>query len=106
MRLPILGLIAVSFVISCLITFIMIRVAPRVGFVDKPGARKIHANPKPLGGGVAIFWAWVLPLAGIVLYAWLPSNLQHIEDVSPKYALVNGVIVKTSLAFSIMIALL
>ena len=31
----------------------MKRIAPRLGFVDKPGGRKIHSNPKPLGGGVA-----------------------------------------------------
>ena len=33
----------------------MIRLAPRVGLVDKPGHRKIHAAPKPLGGGAGIF---------------------------------------------------
>ena len=60
----ILALLALSFVLSCLLTFIMIRVAPRLGFVDKPGGRKIHANPKPLGGGVAIFWGIALPVVG------------------------------------------
>ena len=55
MILSILGLGAISFVISWLGTWAMIRIAPRIGFVDKPGGRKIHANPKPLGGGIAIF---------------------------------------------------
>ena len=57
MILPILGLCLASFVISWILTFAMIRIAPRIGFVDKPGHRKIHHNPKPLGGGVAIVWA-------------------------------------------------
>ena len=69
MRLPILGLLAVSFAISWLLTFAVKRVAPRLGFVDKPGGRKIHANPKPLGGGVAIFWAFALPLLAAVIGA-------------------------------------
>ena len=43
MRLPILGLLAVSFAISWVLTFDMKRLAPRLGFVDKPGGRKIHA---------------------------------------------------------------
>src|SRR6476620_10256636 len=62
MVLPILGLAAVSFFISFLLTFVMIRVAPRIGFVDRPGHRKIHSNPKPLGGGVAIFLGIAVPM--------------------------------------------
>ena len=60
MLIPILALIAVSFITSCVLTFALVRIAPKLGFVDKPGGRKIHANPKPLGGGVAIFWAFAL----------------------------------------------
>ena len=69
-----LTLIAVSFVLSFLLTLAMKRVAPKIGFVDKPGHRKIHTNPKPLGGGVAIVWAFVLPLiAGLV---WINFNAE------------------------------
>jgi len=52
MTLPILGLCAASFAISWLGTWAMRRIAPQIGFVDRPGRRKIHHNPKPLGGGV------------------------------------------------------
>jgi UDP-GlcNAc:undecaprenyl-phosphate GlcNAc-1-phosphate transferase len=62
MVLPILGLGVVSFFISFVGTFAMIRIAPRIGFVDRPGQRKIHANPKPLGGGVAIFVGIAVPM--------------------------------------------
>src|ERR1700709_2275670 len=58
----ILGVAVGSFVISWIATFAMIRIAPRIGFVDKPGHRKIHSNPKPLGGGVAVFWSFALPI--------------------------------------------
>jgi UDP-GlcNAc:undecaprenyl-phosphate GlcNAc-1-phosphate transferase len=49
----------------------MKHLSPRIGFVDKPGGRKIHANPKPLGGGVAIFWSFTLPmLVGLAVIVW------------------------------------
>ncbi|MGB7160371.1 MAG: MraY family glycosyltransferase [Tepidisphaeraceae bacterium] len=68
MTTPILILAGVSFVIAWTLTLAMKRVAPRIGFVDKPGHRKIHHNPKPLGGGVAIFWAVALPLLAVIVY--------------------------------------
>ena len=62
MRPQILALILLSFCISWLITYAMKRVAPRLGFVDKPGGRKIHANPNPLGDEtlalLAEWWRW------------------------------------------------
>jgi len=87
MILSILSLGLLSFVISWSGTLAMKRIAPRIGFVDKPGGRKIHANPKPLGGGVAIFWAFVLPmLVGLAVVQWghPPTSLQgripHLAD--------------------------
>jgi UDP-GlcNAc:undecaprenyl-phosphate GlcNAc-1-phosphate transferase len=62
----ILCLPLVSFVISWIVTWAMKRIAPRLNFVDKPGHRKIHYVPKPLGGGVAIFLGVALPLAAAI----------------------------------------
>src|SRR5688572_22476759 len=69
MFLPILSLAGASFVLSWVLTLTMKHLAPRIGFVDKPGHRKIHVNPKPLGGGVAIFWGIAGPM--LVLLAVL-----------------------------------
>ena len=87
MILPILSLAVVSFVLSWLGTLAMRHVSPRIGFVDKPGVRKIHSNPKPLGGGVAVFWAVALPmLVGLAVVRWghPPASLQgrvaHLND--------------------------
>jgi len=41
----------------------MRRHAPSWGFVDRPGARKAHSRPIPLGGGVAIWLGVVGPFA-------------------------------------------
>jgi UDP-GlcNAc:undecaprenyl-phosphate GlcNAc-1-phosphate transferase len=38
--------------------------APRVGLVDRPGGRKAHRAPTPLGGGVAI-WLSVVLVVGL-----------------------------------------
>jgi UDP-GlcNAc:undecaprenyl-phosphate GlcNAc-1-phosphate transferase len=87
MTLLILSLALVSFAISWALTLAMKHFAPRIGFVDKPGGRKIHANPKPLGGGVAIFWAFaLLMLAGLAVVHWghppqsLQGRIAHLND--------------------------
>ena len=74
MGLVILCLLLLSFLLSLGLTAVVRKVAVRVGFVDRPGHRKIHSNPKPLGGGVAIFAGVVVPLLGIVAGA-LPAPL-------------------------------
>src|SRR5688500_10168702 len=92
MIVPILILAAVSFVLSWLITLAMKQFAPRLGLVDRPGTRKIHQLPIPLGGGVASFWSVALPMpatlpavnvAGNVVSERFPAD----EDMA---ALVEG----------------
>jgi UDP-GlcNAc:undecaprenyl-phosphate GlcNAc-1-phosphate transferase len=102
----ILSLTAVSFALSLAGTWLMKRVAPRVGFVDKPGHRKIHRDPIPLGGGVAIFVAFALPMFAAVVYAWSPGQVQHIESAAPEHALVGGIRLQTPMALSFVLACL
>lgn len=102
MVLPVLCLAAASFILSFLLTLTMKHLAPRIGFVDKPGHRKIHVNPKPLGGGVAIFWATVLPLLGILAIAWV-APFSNRPDIQPY---IGGIQRQTPLALAIIIALL
>lgn len=81
MVLPVFILGIASFLLSFIGTATMKRVAPRIGFVDKPGHRKIHRNPIPLGGGVAIFLAFVLPMLGVVL------GIMLLDPASPKFGI-------------------
>jgi UDP-GlcNAc:undecaprenyl-phosphate GlcNAc-1-phosphate transferase len=91
MWLLISGCLCSAFVTSLLATWLMRQVAPRLGLIDKPGARKVHLTPTPLGGGVGIWCGVVLPLAvaqGLVLLwhksppAWLPAEMaQHLNGV-------------------------
>jgi UDP-GlcNAc:undecaprenyl-phosphate GlcNAc-1-phosphate transferase len=57
-----LGVTAASFAIGTALTALARAIAPRFGLVDKPGGRKAHKAPTPLGGGMAI-WA----TTGVVL---------------------------------------
>lgn len=50
--------------------------APRVGLVDRPGGRKAHRAPTPMGGGVAIWLTTGLMLgAGAVVIGLFGSSL-------------------------------
>jgi UDP-GlcNAc:undecaprenyl-phosphate GlcNAc-1-phosphate transferase len=54
-----------SVLISWLLTAVLIRLAPRLGLVDHPGARKVHTRETPKGGGVAVYTA--LALSAVLL---------------------------------------
>ena len=84
-----------SFVCSLLLTRGMIWLAPRIGFIDKPGGRKVHANTKPLGGGVAIFWSFAIVSAGIALGAMfilVPMQTGHAAESNYRHALSEGIV--------------
>lgn len=110
MTLPILSLVAVSFCISWVATLLTRRAAIRIGFVDKPGHRKIHSRPVALGGGVAIFVAFALPMAGAIACVWLAPSLipaggsPRLDEL--RAALVGGVQRQTPLAVSFLLACL
>jgi UDP-GlcNAc:undecaprenyl-phosphate GlcNAc-1-phosphate transferase len=85
--------LAPAFVVSFGTTALMRRWAPRWGLVDRPGERKVHVNPTPLGGGIGIVLgftgvmtaahaatAW---LAGLpTLPSWLPADVApHLPGV-------------------------
>lgn len=69
MTIGVLTLIGISFMISFILTAAIKRLAPRLNFVDKPGHRKIHHLAKPLGGGMAIFLAFAIPI--LVALIWV-----------------------------------
>jgi UDP-GlcNAc:undecaprenyl-phosphate GlcNAc-1-phosphate transferase len=52
-----------SFLIAWAISGVLCRLAPKWGFVDRPGDRKIHKLPVAFGGGLAIWAGVVAPFA-------------------------------------------
>ncbi len=78
----------VSFVIAAVLTPLLARFFGRAGFVDQPSQERFSSRAVPKGGGVAIFWAVVLPIVaglGAVWYCvaqdvrpfWLPAGLEE-----------------------------
>jgi UDP-GlcNAc:undecaprenyl-phosphate GlcNAc-1-phosphate transferase len=49
--------------VSWAAAFFVRRHAPRWGLVDRPGHRKVHTTPTPLGGGLAIWLGVLVPIA-------------------------------------------
>ena len=54
------------------LTPLWLRFAPRWGFLDRPGARKVHRQPVPRGGGLAVFIAFHAACAVVFLFPWKP----------------------------------
>jgi len=55
-------ILASAFALAVSATPLVRRLAVRLGVVDQPNARKIHARPMPLMGGVAIYVAFIAAL--------------------------------------------
>lgn len=80
-----------SFALSLMLTALAIRVAPRIGFVDKPGGHKSHANSKPYGGGTTMFLAAWAPFIALMAGAFLvPSEWVGVQFGEAVQAYVGG----------------
>lgn len=78
---PLLGVLAVAFSVSVLMTPVMRKVALMSGIVDWPDAkRKAHAKPVAYLGGLAIFSGWLAGVAYFVVYL-APDVFQPIGGV-------------------------
>ncbi|GMW03659.1 MAG: undecaprenyl-phosphate alpha-N-acetylglucosaminyl 1-phosphate transferase [Candidatus Hydrogenedentota bacterium] len=74
--------LAMSFVVSLILTEVMRRVSLRWGVLDHPGERKLQAKPMPLLGGAAI-WLTVYGVIGAglaALFAIRPLDVQWVQD--------------------------
>ncbi|MCA9059461.1 MAG: undecaprenyl/decaprenyl-phosphate alpha-N-acetylglucosaminyl 1-phosphate transferase [Planctomycetaceae bacterium] len=70
---------------AALITPLIRRLAPRLGLVDQPGHRKVHVNPTPMGGGIAVFAGIAVPVIVILaagLGGWLNLHLDEMPSVN------------------------
>ncbi|MFJ7950731.1 glycosyltransferase family 4 protein [Lysinibacillus sp. NPDC096418] len=77
-----------AFVASILLTPLVKRLAFRIGAVDAPNYRKVHARIMPRLGGLAIFLAFIIGVA--ILYPFLMSIQQPLN--TGKYLLASIII--------------
>lgn len=92
---PVLGVLAVAFVVTFLMTPVMRWLALKNGIVDWPDAkRKAHAKPVAYLGGVAIFIGWTL---GILAYILIFAKDQVYSHTLISILMGAGAIVLTGL---------
>jgi UDP-GlcNAc:undecaprenyl-phosphate GlcNAc-1-phosphate transferase len=58
-----IGTLLPSFLIAWLGGWLVRAIVPHIGLVDTPSGHKTHTQPTPLGGGLAVWAAVVIPLA-------------------------------------------
>jgi UDP-GlcNAc:undecaprenyl-phosphate GlcNAc-1-phosphate transferase len=87
--------------LSFLLCAVMRRLAPRIGYVDRPTARKDHGRVMPYGGGVAMVASFVIiVLAGVLLVYFgkfsdikgLDWTLFHQAGVAKRLNQVGGIL--------------
>jgi len=54
--------VGIALVVSLVLVPLVIRLAPKLGMVDVPDARRVHKTPTPRGGGMAVFFGVHLSL--------------------------------------------
>ena len=84
---------AFSFLLSLILTLLFRRIALRLKILDIPSFRKVHTSPKPLLGGLALYFSFtVAVLINLILLKVLrnspnlfPLILQSILDKLPPF---------------------
>lgn len=73
------GTLIPSFLVSWGAVWLLRPLALRWGLVDRPGLRKVHTTPTPMGGGLAIWLGVMLPFAvgQILLMVVSAEGLEH-----------------------------
>ena len=84
-----------SFIVSFLVCSLVRRFAFKIGLLDRPGTRKIHTSPIPLGGGIGIWFGVVIPLFTIFLAAYFTIH-GNVLSFGESFVLHSGGIVASS----------
>ena len=76
--------------LSLVFTGICIRLLPKLGYIDKPGGRHIHAKPIPRGGGIAVILAFFTALGFYALHSPLPESRELLARLLVPAALLGA----------------
>lgn len=75
-----------AFVLAYLLTFAVAALCHKLGWLDRPEARRVHSKAVPRLGGVAIFLAFLL--ASLVFYSPGPSLNPHTNEFTIYWLLI------------------
>jgi UDP-GlcNAc:undecaprenyl-phosphate GlcNAc-1-phosphate transferase len=104
------GLFVLAFALSAALCAAVRGLAPRVGLVDRPGGRKAHRRPTPLGGGVAIWLTVMIVLGAGALLVFtrgpsLPESLRaHLGGMRSRHGELLGVMTLATLIMLVGLA--
>ena len=79
---------AAGFIISARLTRRFCNPASRLHIVDHPNERSLHSRPTPRSGGIAIFAAIIIGMAGV---SWWFQGYSHLVWIAAGMLLVAGV---------------
>lgn len=79
---------AAAFILTVLLILSLIRMAPRLGLIDKPGGRKVHAAPTPAIGGLAI----ALGCIPVAIYVFPPGRPLEALALASVLLLITGIL--------------
>jgi UDP-GlcNAc:undecaprenyl-phosphate GlcNAc-1-phosphate transferase len=86
------GLVIAAFVTSVVLCFGVRYLAPKIGFVDRPGGHKGHRRPTPLGGGVVI-WLTTVSILGLGILIVGHSGVADLAGPLARYS--SGVMLRS-----------
>ncbi len=72
-----------SFILSLVLTPLFRRIALRLKVLDIPSARKVHILPKPLLGGVAFYFSFILTILLNLIFLKIFWNSSHLIQLIP-----------------------
>src|SRR5216683_7211513 len=75
-----------AFVLAYLLTFLIGAFCRKVGWLDRPAARRVHIKAVPRLGGVAIFMAFLI--ASLLFYKPGPSLNPHAHELTIYWLLI------------------
>ena len=107
MLIALAALMVSSGILSVILVLLVRSFSRRVGFLDRPGAHKGHKAPTPYGGGIALFFATLVPVfvaAGTVSWlsahgipTWMPASLEgvwiHLAGAVSRFGQLMAVLV-------------
>ena len=90
------GVFAVAALVTYGCTFVVRRIAVRIGAVVMPDERRVHASPTPTLGGAAMFVAFLLAML-------VASQLSQFEEVFQSSSAPLGVVLAGAITFAVFL---
>jgi len=105
MWLFVIACVSSAFSISCVSTWLVRRRAASWGLIDIPAERKMHRQPTPLGGGIAIWLGVVVPLALVQCLVWLATRSETVSSWIPAELRIHidGALARSGLLWAVLL---